>query len=324
MKLFKILTLCSILGATAASVQAQTDNYPSKPVRMIVGYAPGGATDIAGRLMAAALTKALGQSFVVENRPGVGGLIGLDLVAKAEPDGYTLAVGTVGPLTISPELYKEKWDLNPQTVFDPVIWFANTPGIIVARPSLDIKSIDDLIKASKSKDQLNLASAGTGSIQHLMGEYFQNRMGIKWQHIPYKGSSPALVDLAAGRTDVMFDVVPSAAPYVEAGNIRPIAIASENRARQLPDVPTLKELGYEGFDLNSWWALLTPKGTPPSVIERLNTALNEALQTPEMKEQLANIGAEPGGGKPDRLASTMKVEAERWAKVIKDANVVVE
>lgn len=202
--------------------------------------------------MAQALSQALGQSFVVENRPGVGGLTALELVAKSAPDGYTLAVGTVGPLTVSPTLFKERaFDALEQ--LEPVIWFASTPGIIVVRNDLEANDVLTLVALSKANpDRLSMASAGAGSIQHLMGAYFQDKTGIKWLHVPYKGSIPALTDLAAGRVDLILDVVPSAAPLVKSGRLRALAVTTQKRSTQMPEVPTLEELGIKGFDIDSW------------------------------------------------------------------------
>ncbi len=307
--------LVTLLFLVAYTAFAQT--YPSKPVKVVVPYVPGGATDIAGRIMAQALTQALGQSFVVENRPGVGGLTALELVAKSAPDGYTLVVGTVGPLTVSPTLFKERaFDTLEQ--LEPIIWFANTPGIIVVRNGLKANDVPALVALSKANpDSLSMASAGAGSIQHLMGAYFQDRTGIKWLHVPYKGSIPALTDLVAGRVDLMLDVVPSAAPFVKSGKLRALAVTTQKRSTQMPEVPTLEELGIKGFDIDSWWALLGPKGTSRDIVAKLNAELDKSLKTAEILARLASIGAEPGGGAPDRLAERIRAETSRWAEIIR-------
>lgn len=311
----KLLFPLCLLVASVGTAAAQT--YPAKPVRLIVPFAPGGAVDIAGRIMAQALTTALHQSFIVENRPGVGGLLALDAVAKSAPDGYTLAVGAAGPLTISPSLYKDR-GFDPLTQLAPVIWFASTPGVLVVKTGLKATNLKELLALSKSTSAgLNMASAGSGSINHLMGEYFQSQAGVKWVHVPYKGSSPALTDLMGGGVDVTMDLVPTATPYVKAGKLRAIAVTTTKRSRHIPEVPTLQELGYKDFNVSSWLSLLAPKGTSPEIVAKLNTALNAALKSPEMQERLAAIGAEPEGGAPERVAQQVRVEMARWAEIIR-------
>jgi tripartite-type tricarboxylate transporter receptor subunit TctC len=310
-----LLTLITLMAA--ASPDAFAQGYPTKPVKLIVPFAPSGAVDLLGRTMAQALTQSLGQTFIVENRPGVGGLLALESVAKAAPDGYTLAVGAAGPLTVSPSLYKDQRAFDPLKQLDPVIWFASTPGVLVVKTALKATDLKELLALSKaSPGALLMASAGSGSINHLMGEYFQSQAGVAWSHVPYKGSNPALTDLVAGRVDVMMDIVPTAAPYVKAGKLRAIAVTTPKRSRQLPEVPTLQELGYKDFNVSSWLSLLAPKGTPPEVVAKLNAALNTALKTAEMIDRLAAIGAEPEGGAPDRVTKQVSMELSRWAKII--------
>jgi tripartite-type tricarboxylate transporter receptor subunit TctC len=305
--------LCLALAAPAA-VLAQA--YPNKPVRVYVPFAAGGAVDIMGRTMAQVLTDALGQPFVVENRPGAGGLISLDLVAKAAPDGYTLGVASAGPMTVSPSLYKDR-GFDPIKQLEPVILFVNTPGIILGRADLPAANVPQLIALAKSKPGMTMASAGSGSVLHLMGEHFQSREGVKWTHVPYKGSSPALLDLAAARVDLMVDVVPSAAPYVKSGKLKAFAVTTPKRSSSLPDVPTLEEQGLKGYDMGSWMGLALPKGTSAEIVMKLNTALNAALKTPEMQARIANMGGEAEGGPPSRLAQRLETELPRWAEAIR-------
>jgi len=306
-----------MLGAAAAATrQAAAQPASSNPIRLIVPFAAGGAIDIAGRLMAQALFAELGTAVVVENRPGAGGLIALDLVAKSAPDGLTLAVGGAGPLTISPSLYKTR-GFDPLARLSPVIWFASTPGVLVVRPDLPAQDVNSLLALSKSApSRLNMSSAGTGSINHLMGEYFQNVADVKWTHIPYKGSSPALIDLMAGRVDVMMDIVPTAAPYVKSDKLRALAVTTMRRSQQLPDVPTLDELGFTGFNVSSWMSLLAPSGMPRDLALRYNQALNAALGGVELRERLASIGADPEGGPPERVFDQARIEIPRWAAII--------
>ncbi len=319
MKIAKLLLsiLCCSLAATGALGQA----YPSKPVKLIVPFAAGGAVDIFGRTLGQALTAATGQSFIVENKPGAGGLLAMMAVAQAAPDGYTLGIGSSGTLTISPILFPHmKFDSVADV--DPVIWFCNSPGVLVVKKDLKVGSVAELIALSKaSPGMLNMGSAGTGSIIHLMGEYFSSINDVKWTHVPYKGSVPALTDMIAGHIDLMIDSVPAAAPYVNAGTLRALAVTTPKRSSQLPTVPTMQELGYKNFDVSVLYGLVAPKGTPKEIIARLNADLNKALQTPEMKQRLLENGFEPEGGTPERLSQRVKVELERWRSVIQSAGV---
>jgi tripartite-type tricarboxylate transporter receptor subunit TctC len=311
---FKLLRYAMLGSLAITSVaQAQTD-YPNRPVRVLVGFPAGGAVDGAARIMAAELQKAYGQSFVVDNRPGVGGMLAAQEAARGAPDGYTLLVGSAGPLTVSPSIFKSR-GFDPRVSLDPIIWFVNTPGILVVRKDLKANNIKELVALSKTTT-LNMASAGSGSVLHLMGEFFQERVGVKWTHIPYKGSPPALQDLMGGRVDVMLDVVPTTAALVKSGQLRALAITTKNRSSQLPDVPTVAEEGYDGVDMGSWMALLAPKGTPQPIIQRMNQILNESIKNPEIRARVAASGGELVGGTPQDLTDRINTELPRWAKVI--------
>ncbi len=311
------------LSAAAAGALAQT--YPSKPVKVLVTFAAGGAVDLLGRVMAQSLAAGLGQSFVVENRPGAGGLIALDAAAKSAPDGYTLVVGSGGPLTISPALFKDR-GFDPIRQLDPVILFTNTKIVVLARSDLNASTPAELVSMSKANlGSLSMASAGSGSILHLIGEYFQSNAGVKWTHVPYKGSSPALTDLVAKRVDVMFDALPTALPYIKAGQIKALAVTSRSRSSQLPGTPTLEELGIAGYtDIGSWSSLMAPKGTPVEVVARLNQELNRALKTPEVLSRLSSMEVEPEGGEPQRVTQLISAELARWTRVIQSANLKAE
>ena len=299
-------------------------SYPTRPVKIIVPYPPGGATDIAARLIAGSLTEAFGQAFTVENRPGAGGMIALDQVASAAPDGYTLLVASTGPIAISPVLYKDR-NFDPLTKMDGIILFASAPGIIVSRNNLKVRDIKELITLSKaSPNSLTMASAGNGSFQHLLGVYFQNSLGIKWTHIPFKGSSPALNEMMGDRVDVMIDVIPSAAPMVKAGRLRALAVTTPKRSSQLPNVPTLEELGYKGFDKSGWHALFGPKGMPIEIVTKMNNILNKSLNTPDMQLKLGASGADAEGGTPEKLNDRLRTELREWAQVIQLSGTVVE
>lgn len=316
--------LASVVAITGMTTAAVAQPYPNKAVKVLVPFAAGGAVDIMGRTMAQALSEALGQPFVVENRTGVGGLITLEAVANAAPDGYTIAVGSAGPLSVSPSLFASR-KFDPIRQLEPVILFANTPGVIVGRPDLPAANVSELVALSKTKaDGLTMGSAGSGSILHLMGEYFQSRQGVKWTHVPYKGSNPALVDLAASRIDVMVDVVPTAAPYVKSGKLKGYATTTQKRASQLPDLPTLEEQGFKGYDMGSWMGLAVPKGTSPEVIQRLNAALNASLKNPEMRAKVIAMGGEPEGGPPSHLAQRLATEWPRWTEVIRNSGTKVD
>lgn len=317
--------LClGFLAGTANAQTAAASAYPTKAVRLIVPFAAGGAVDLIGRQIAVALNESLNQAFVVENKPGAGGLLALEQVASAAPDGYTLAIGSAGPLTMSPSLYKSR-NFDPLTRFEPVIWYASTPGVLVVNPAVKAKTVNELIAVSKAAPQpLNMGSAGGGSINHLMGEYFQEKAGLKWLHVPFRGSAPALTELMAGRLDVMMDIVPTASPLINTGKLRALAVTTPKRSRLLPDTPTLKELGYRDFDVSSWISLMAPHGTPPEIVEKLNAALNKALQTTAVKARLSVVGAEAEGGSASRVTQRLKVEIPRWAAIIKSSGATAE
>ena len=249
-------------------------------------------------------------------------MLAMQEVARSSPDGYTLAVGSAGPLTVSPTIFKNA-NFDPRQTLSPIIWFVNNPGIVVIRKDLPVNSITELVQLSKTK-QLNMASAGTGSVLHLMGEYFQDKMGIKWIHIPYKGSGPALLDMAAGRTDVALDLIPSAAPLVKSGQLRALAVTSSKRSPALPDVPTLTELGYDGLEMGSWMGLLAPKDTSAESINKLNAILNQAIKDPELIARVNNAGGELVGGSPQDLANLINKDLSRWAVIINRLNIQPE
>lgn len=316
------LRVCLIPAVLAGLIQAAAaQSYPTKPVTVVVPYPPGGATDIVARIAAQGLWDELGQSFVVDNKSGGAGMIGLETVANAPADGYIVLVPSTGPATISPLLYKNG-AFKPLERLEPIIQLASSPAVLVVRNGLPAKDLRELIAMSK-KDPgaLNMASAGNGSLQRLIGEYLQEKQGLKWQHIPYRGSAPALSDLMAERVDVMVDVIPSAAPFVQSGKMRAIAVMAPKRSSQLPDVPTFEELGFPGYDFSGWHALLAPKGTPADILAKLNATANKILTKPEIREKLAKIGAEADGGTPDRLRKRMEQELQSWSQVIRNAGI---
>ncbi|TEA78804.1 Bug family tripartite tricarboxylate transporter substrate binding protein [Allopusillimonas ginsengisoli] len=317
MKLLLIAVVLLTFGLYKPSL-AQT--YPSKPVKILVGFSPGGTVDAVGRAMAASLSKSLGQSFVVENKAGAGGMIALVEAANSAPDGYVLAVGSSGPLTVAPHIYREK-NFNSLEKFDPIIWFVSTPGVIVTKNELPVASVDELVAFSKSRPgEITMGSAGVGSMPHMMGEFFQISEGLKWNHVPYRGSPPALTDLAAGRVDVMIDVMPAPVSFLTGNKMKALAVTSKHRSNLLPDVPTLGELGHTGYDMGSWMGLVAPKGTPREIIDKLNTALNSALNTEEVMESLLMIG-DPAGGTPEDFTKHIASESKRWSEIITAQNI---
>ncbi len=327
MKKFFLSGVAMALGALACAsswAAGPAEGYPTKPVTLVVPFAPGGAVDIIGRLMAQSLSETLGKPVVVENKPGAGGLIAMNYVANAAADGYTLGVGAAGPLTVSPSLYATP-AIDPLTAFEPVIWYASTPGILVVNPALKAQTLPELLALSRAASSpLTMGSAGSGSINHLMGEYFQKVASVEWLHIPYRGSSPALTDLVAGNIQVMMDIVPTAAPFIEGGKLRALAVTTPQRSAMLPDVPTMQELGYAGFDVSSWISLIAPKGTAPEIVAKLNQALNQGLQNAGTRDRLVRIGAQPEGGSPQRITDRLNVDVPRWKDMIESAGITVQ
>lgn len=311
-----IAGLCAaLLAGAAGGALAQT--YPQKPIRFIIPVGPGGPTDIIARIVSQKLTASLGQPVVIDNRPGAGGLIGTELAAKAPPDGYTMLMGHIGTFGTNPSLYT-KLPYDPIKDFVPVTVLARLTNILMVHPSVPAKSVKELIALAKSKPgQLNYASSGNGSSQHLFMELFKTMAGVDMVHIPYKGSAPALTDLLAGQVSVMFDGTVSALPHVRAGKLRGLAVSSASRSAVALEVPTVAEAGVPGFEANSWVGVLVPKGTRPEVAAKLHGEIVKVLRLPEVKENLLSKGAEPVGNTGDEFAAFVKAEIAKWAKVIK-------
>ena len=298
--------------------------WPTRPITVIVPFPAGGTTDIVARLAGVELSRELGQPVIIDNRPGAGGNIGSQAVARAQPDGYTLVMGTVGTHAINPSLYK-KMPYDHIKDFVPISRVANVPNLLVANPSQPFKTVPELIAYAKANpDTLTFASSGNGTSIHLAGELFKVLTGVKMQHVPYKGSAPALADLMAGQTSIMFDNLPSSIAFVRAGKLRPIAITTLNRAPELPNVPTVAESGVPGFDASSWFGLLAPANTPPAVIKRIDDALIKVLATTDLKKKIIDQGGEPVGEKPEQFAAFIKSETAKWAKVVKESGASVD
>jgi tripartite-type tricarboxylate transporter receptor subunit TctC len=318
----KIKYLLIFLALVGGAAQA-ADVYPARPVRMIVAYPPGGGTDQVGRVMAEQLTQTLGQQVVVDNRGGATGNIGTELAARAAPDGHTLLMGNVAPNAVNVSLFK-KLGFDPVKDFAPVSLVAITPNILVAHPSMPVKTVQDLIAYAKAKPgALNFPSAGVGSSSHLAGEMLKSMAGIRMVHVPFKGGGPAMVATIAGEVQIMFATMPAAMPHVKSGKVRPVAVTTAKRSQAMPDLPTIAEGGIKGYEAATWYGLLTPARTPKAVIDRLHGDTVKILAGPARK-RLEAQGFEPEGGTPAQFAAYIRSEIAKWAKVIKDAGIPAE
>jgi tripartite-type tricarboxylate transporter receptor subunit TctC len=310
--------------AAGAWAQPNLSPYPTKPIRIVVPFPAGGATDVLARAAAQKLTESLGQPVVVDNRPGAGGNIGAELVAKSAPDGYTLLMGTVGTHAINPGIYP-KMPYDHVRDFAPIILVAGVPNVLEVNPSLPVNSVQELIAYAKANPgKLNFASSGNGTSIHLSGELFKTMAGVQMTHVPYKGSAPALQDLVGGQVQLMFDNLPPSLALIKAGKLKPLAVTSKVRAPALPDVPTLAESGLPGFEASSWFGLLAPAGTPQPVIAKLNAEIAKWLATPEAKEKLVAQGANIAGGTPEDFARHIAAETAKWQKVVKDSGAKID
>ena len=309
-----VVSAASLLLAVAQLVSAQ--GYPSKPMRVIVPYAPGGATDLIARLVGQKLTERLGQPVIVENRPGAGGVIGAEAGAKAPADGHTVLLAVPAEMVVLPHLQKMPYRVDRD--FAPVSLAAVTPLILVVHPALPVKTVQDLIALARSRPgQLTYASAGTGGVQHLAGELLKITAKIDLVHVPYKGAGPVMPDLLGGHVPMFFSGMPPAMPHVRAGKLRALAVTTAKRSPTVPEVPTMQESGMPGFDISNWFAYFVPAGTPPEVIAKLNAEVNRALKLQDVREKLANVGAEVVGTSPQELQKFVQAESEKYARVIK-------
>ena len=327
------LALVSIAQAAiifvANSAFAQTAAWPTKPVKIIVPFAPGGTTDILARAVAPELSKAFGQTFVVENRAGAGGNVGSDIVAKSPADGYTLLMGTVGTHAINKSLYS-KMPYDPQKDFAPITLVAGVPNVMVMNTEtaarLGINTVPDFIKFARANPgKLNMASSGNGTSIHLAGELFKSMTGVFMTHIPYTGSGPAMMGMVSGQVDVMFDNLPSAMPQIKGGKLKAFAVTSAQRSGAMPELPTVEEAGQlKGFEASSWFGLLAPAGTPADVVSRVQQETAKALNSPAMKEKLLAQGAIPSGNTPAEFAKLIEAEIKKWAPVVKTSGAKVD
>jgi len=315
--------LLTFLALAIAPLAHAQDDYPNRTVRIIVPFAPGGSTDVVARILADKLGTELKQSFVVENRSGAGGNIGADAVAKASPDGYTLLMGTTGVLAINKYLYKEM-SFDPERDLVPVSYTSLITNILVVNPQVPAKTVSELVALARAKPgSLTFASSGAGSSTHLSAELFKSMAGVDILHVPYKGSSQAITDLMGGQVTMLFDNAPSSIPFVEQGKLLALAVTSTKRLPNLPDVPTLDEAGVKGYESLSWSGIMAPAGTPKRVIDKLNAAIEKILRDPDVKQRFASLGVEPVGGPPEAFSRHIRAESEKWARVVKTANITL-
>lgn len=325
----KLNLAAALIGvvASAVSMSAGADpaaDYPSKTVRIVVPFAPGGATDISARLLAPKLSQSLGQPVIVENRAGAGGTIGSDHAAKAAPDGYTLAFATSSTHGAAPSLYKNL-PYDPVQDFEPISLLVSTPFVVAVKKDLPVTSVSELIAlAKKSPGKLNYASPGIGSSNQLAVEMLKMMTGVEVVHIPYKGSGPALADLAAGQVDLVINDMASLLGFIKAGTVKPLAVTSLKRNPLLPQLPTVDGSGVRGYEALAWYGLLAPRGTPPAILAKLGNAVDQALRDPDVRKQLEAQGFQIHGDPPDRFRAFMQSEIKKWADVVKASGVRVD
>lgn len=312
----KLIACAATLGL---SVSASAQEYPTKPIRLIVPYAAGGTTDTLSRSYAKALSDILKQPIIVDNKPGAGGNIGVDAVAKAAPDGYTLGLAPNGPLAVNATLYA-KLPYDPAKDFAPISLVAFVPNLIAAHPSAGVKSLADLIRLAKANpDKFSFGSGGSGTTQHLSGEMLKVMANINLTHIPYKGDGPAVTDAIGGQVPIVISSVAAALPHVKAGKLIPLAVTSSKRNPAFPDVPTVEEAGLQGYQSAAWYGVMAPAGTPKEIIQKLNSASIKAINSPEVAERITAAGGTAVTSTPDEFAGFIRSEIPRWAKVIKQS-----
>ena len=313
------IVVCALLVSHA---HAQ-DRYPSRPLRIVVPFAPGGSTDIFARLIAERLAAPLGQPVVVENRAGASGNIGAEAVAKAPPDGYTMLMATTGVMAINNALFKSM-SYDAAKDFEPVIFIASITNVLAVPMDLPARNVTELIALAKKEDgKLTFASSGAGSSTHLSAELFKSMAGIDVVHVPFKGSGQALIDVVAGRVSMIFDNMPSALPHIKGNKLRPLGVNGVKRSGALPDVPTIAEAGLPGYESLSWSGFAVPTGTPKEAVQRLNRATAAILATADMKQKLAEQGADAVGGPPEAFAEHVRREREKWGRLVRERNIVV-
>lgn len=315
------LMAAAMMSGLVLAAPVRAEEFPVKPVRVVVAFTAGGTTDMLARSVSQQLAQRFKQSFVVDNRPGAGGNIGTEFVVRAPADGYTLLVNSVGPISINQTLYK-KLNYDPLTDLVPVVQIADVPNVLVVHPSLPVKNFDEFVAYAKANPgKLNYSSTGVGTSSHLSGFMLTERMGTQATHIPYKGAD-ALNDLLSGRIQFMFATIPSVMPHIQAGKLRALAVSSAKRSRSLPDLPTVAEKGFPGFEAGSWFGFFAPKGTPADVITKVNQAVNDIL--PSLQAQMIREGADPVGGSPKQFGDFTRKEYVKWKAVVKASGATVD
>jgi len=332
MRLRRVMRTCAFIArrtATALMLMfavsgAMAQAYPTKPVRMIVPFPAGGATDIVGRLIAQKLAEGWGQQVIVDNRGGAGGTIGSDVAAKSPPDGYTMLLGTSSTHAVAPSLYS-KLPYDPVRDFSPVTLAATATILLAVHPSVPAQNVKELIALAKRQpNALSFASSGNGGISHLIGEQFKSAAGIQMLHVPYKGDTPALVDLVGGQVHLMFGTAVSFLPYVSAGRLRALAVTNPKRSPIVPNVPTIAESGLPGFEALQWFGVFVPAGTPRDIVSRLHADIVKSLKLSDVRERLVGLGAEVVGNAPDQFAAFQKADSVKWAKIVKESGAKVD
>ena len=317
-------SIAAVVIALVPAVSLAADTWPNKPITYVVPFAPGGNTDTLARIIGPKLSTALGQPVVVENKPGAGGNIGSDFVAKAKPDGYTILGGTISSHAINASMYPNM-PYDPIKNFEPITVLGQAPLLLVVPADSPYKSVKDLLDAAKAKPgALSFASAGNGTSPHLAGELLKSSAKIQATHVPYKGSGPAVTDILAGHVQFMFDTALIVGGHIKAGKLRPLAVTSSKRTSLFPDVPTLAEAGVPGYEIGSWQAVYAPAGTPKPIVERLNAEIVKALKSPDVAERFGGLGMEPVANTPAQMAEFNKAEVAKWAKIVKEANIKAE
>ena len=325
--MFRLLAMAIVASVGLSTAHAQS--WPSKPVRIIVPFPPGGTTDIVARSLGVELQKMWGQPVIIENRAGAGGNVGAEAVAKSPNDGYTLLMGTVGTHAINAPLFAQagnKMPFDPVKDFVPITLAAGVPNVMVVNPKVPVNSVSEFIAYAKANPgKLNMASSGNGTSIHLTGELFKTMTDTYMVHLPYRGSAPAVSDLLAGNTDVMFDNLPSALPHIKAGKLKALAVTSRARSPALPNVPTIEEAAkLNGFDASSWFGLFAPAGTSRTIVDKIQADVAKALAMPEVRERFVAQGAQPSGSTPDQFAAFIRAETDKWTKVVKISNAKVD
>ena len=319
-----MISRAAIVAITAFSVGVAlaADPYPTRPIRMIVGFAPGGGTDLTARPVAQKLSELMGQQVIVENRPGAGGNIATEQVARAAPDGYTLLMGTIASLAISPGLYGNL-RFDPETDFAPVIQVVDATNVLALHPSVPANSVKELIALARHRS-LSAGSSGVAATGHLSIELFNLMAGVKLVHVPYKGGAPAMGDLVGGQVHLIFATAASAIPHIKSGRIKGIAVTTAKRSSLLPELPTISEAGLAGFDANNWYGLVAPAKTPRAIIDQLNAEVTKILSMPDVRTTLFNQGLDPAPGTPEQFGAYIKSERAKWAKVIRESGAKAE